>query len=166
MPGYDAARAARDFDALTDEIDYGYDVARSAIDWTPGRPLAAAARVTVAADRGWQNTGLELARGQACTLAARGRVVLGAAGTTTIESEADGISLDWYRGRPLGRLVAAQWVEAPADGGRPRFVVLGDGAAATITAAADGPLYLKVNAPPGGLAARRGTLDVGIEPRR
>jgi len=125
-----------------------------------------AARVTVAADRGWQNTGLELARGQACTLAARGRVVLGAAGTTTIESEADGISLDWYRGRPLGRLVAAQWVEAPADGGRPRFVVLGDGAAATITAAADGPLYLKVNAPPGGLAARRGTRDVVIEPRR
>ena len=34
MPGYAADRAGRDFDAFTDDIDYGYDFARSAIDWS------------------------------------------------------------------------------------------------------------------------------------
>jgi hypothetical protein len=166
MPGYDAARAARDFDAFTADVDYGYDFNRSAIDWSPGRPLAAPARVTVAADRGWQNTGLALARGEAVTLAATGRCSLGTSGTTPLETEADGISLDWYRGRPLGRLLAAQWVEAPSDDGRPRFVVFGEGRAATLTAAADGPLYLMLNGPPGTLARRAGSLTVELAPRR
>lgn len=164
MPGYDAARAARDFDAFTDDVDYGYDFTRSAIDWSPGRPLVSPARVSVAADRGWQNTGLALARGEKVALTASGRVSLGTSGTTPIESEPDGISLEWYRGRPLGRLLAAQWVESPPDGGRPRFVVLGEGPKATLTAATDGPLYLKVNAPPGRLARHGGTFDVTLTP--
>ncbi|MFM7244354.1 MAG: hypothetical protein ACKO40_09310, partial [Planctomycetaceae bacterium] len=53
MPGFDAARAARDFDALTDDLDYGYDFARCAVDWSPGRPLDGPARVAVRAGRGW-----------------------------------------------------------------------------------------------------------------
>jgi len=40
--GWDEAAAMRDFDAFTDDIDYGYDFARSAIEWSPGTPLVAA----------------------------------------------------------------------------------------------------------------------------
>jgi hypothetical protein len=166
MPGYDADRASRDFDALTDDLDYGYDFSRSTIDWSAGRPLAGPHRVDVAAGRGWQNAGISLASGGRYGLEATGRCRLGRIGDTAIETEAGGISLDWYRGRPLGRLLAAQWVESPADGGRPRFVVLGDGPATTLTAATDGPLYLKINEPPGDLADDAGVLTAEIKPVR
>jgi len=167
-PGWDDARAARDFDAFTDEIDYGYDFSRSAIDWAAGAPLRAAATVQVAAGRGWQNSGLAVARGARCAVAASGRVGLGrvvdAAGTATpLESEPDGITLRWYRGRPAGRLLVAQWIAAPAEG-RPRFEVLGAGAAAELVARADGPLFLKVNEPPGALADDTGGFTVVVRP--
>lgn len=171
-PGWDAARAARDFDAFTDEVDYGYDFARSAIDWSPGRRPADDERVAVDGTRGWQNTGLALAAGGTYALTASGTVRLGElaaapdARATPLESEADGISLRWYRGRPAGRLLAAQWVEQPADGGRPRFVILGDGASPTFTAATDGPLYLKINESPGDLADNDGTLTIVFEIKR
>ena len=164
MPGFDPTRASRDFDVLTDEIDYGYDFARSAIDWAAARPLVATQRLEVAAGRGWQHAGVALTSGRRYELHATGRCTLGKIGNTTIETEADGISLDWYRGRPLGRLLAAQWVESPADGGRPRFVVLGEGASATIQAATDGPLYLKLNEPPGDMADDAGAIAVEIQP--
>lgn len=164
MPGFDAARAARDFDALTDDLDYGYDFARCAIDWSPGRPLDGPARVAVRAGQGWQNTGVNLPAATRCHLRATGRCTLGRSGGRAIETEPDGISLDWYRGRPLGRLLTAQWVEAPPEGGRPRFVVLGEGAEAAIIAAADGPLYLRVNEPPADLGDDAGEFTVDISP--
>jgi hypothetical protein len=167
--GWDASRAARDFAAFTDDIDYGYDFARSAIDWSPGTPLTAGRRIDVAADRGWQNAGVSLEPNQRCTVAVRGRVTIGEVrrpagdAATPLESEADGISLRWYRGRPIGRLVAAQWIEP--GGGRPgHFAVLAEGSRATCAATTAGPLFLKINEPPGDLADNAGTLTVALEP--
>jgi hypothetical protein len=168
LPGWDMARAAREFDAFVADVDYGYDLARMAVDWSPGRPLVVPTQVTVDAARGWQNTGLALERGGRCRIAANGRVRLGEVRdpttntVTPIESEAGGISLRWYRGRPVGTLLVAQWVEA--DGKPPGFVILGAGATAEITAAATGPLYLKINEPPGDLADTTGTYTVDLAP--
>lgn len=168
QPGWNAAVAAREFAAFTTEIDYGWDFARMRIDWSPGRPLVVPTRGTVAAGRGWQNTGMALAAGGRCRITAHGRVRLGevpaqaGAAATPIESEADGISLRWYRGHPVGRLLAAQWVER--EDGTAGFVVLGSGAAAEITAAAAGPLYLKVNEAPGDLADTSGSYTVDVVP--
>jgi hypothetical protein len=168
QPGWNAAVAAREFAAFTTEIDYGWDFARMRIDWSPGRPLVVPTRGTVAAGRGWQNTGMTLAAGGRCRITAHGRVRLGevpaqaGAAATPIESEADGISLRWYRGHPVGRLLAAQWVER--EDGTAGFVVLGSGAAAEITAAAAGPLYLKVNEAPCDLADTSGSYTVDVVP--
>lgn len=164
IPGYDPTRAARDFDAFTADIDYGYDFTRSAIDWSPGTPLTAQRRCNVQAGRGWQNAGAALIAGRGYTLRASGRCRLGVVGDMTIETEPAGISLDWYRGRPLGRLLAAQWVESPPGGGRPAFIVLGEGAEATFTAATDGPLYLKLNEPPADLANDEGRFTIDLAP--
>lgn len=163
--GWDAARAARDFDAFTDELDYGFDFARSGIDWSPGKPLESRQSIAVVSDRGWQNSGWSLARERQYSLTASGRVKVGQTSACLLESEADGISLRWYRGRPLGQLLAAQWVEEPADGGRPRFVVLAAGAAGEWTALTDGPLYFKINESPGELADNAGILTVKLKPR-
>jgi hypothetical protein len=162
------ARAAREYDAFVADLDYGYDVARMAIDWSPGRPLVVATSVAVEAGRGWQNTGLTLEAGGRCRIVARGRVRLGEVrdpttrAVTPIESEADGITLRWYRGRPVGRLLVAQWVEA--DGQPPGFVVLGAGSTSEIAAAVTGPLYARVNEPPGDLGDSVGSFSVDVMP--
>jgi len=54
-------------------MEYGYDVVRSAVDFTPGKPLERAAAATIAADRGWQNSGLRLEGGRKYRLTASGR---------------------------------------------------------------------------------------------
>ncbi len=169
LPGWDASRAGRDFDAFTAEVDYGWDFSRQAIDWSAGELLGGPRRFSVAADRGWQNAGVTLAAGRRYAFAARGRAgvgsVAGAAGDEVLlESEAEGITLEWYRGRPLGRLLIGQWQAAPADGGRPRFEILAEGAAGEFTAVATGPLSMRLNAPPGRLATHHGGLSVTIEP--
>ena len=101
--------------------------------------------------------------GETAELVASGRAGVGRAGAIDLESTGDGISLRWYRGRPLGRLLVAQWA-VPAEGGRPRFVVVAEGAAARFTAITTGGLYLKLNAPPGELAGFDGGLDVALTP--
>lgn len=166
QPGWDMARAAREYDAFVADVDYGYDIPRMAVDWSPGKPLVAPTHVTVDAGRGWQNTGLTLERGDRCRLAVQGRVLLGEVRdpttktVTPIESEADGITLRWYRGRPVGRLLAAQWEEP--QGKPPGFVILGAGSAVDITAATSGPLYLQVNQPPGDRTDTTGSFTVEI----
>jgi len=170
LPDWDPARAARDFAAFTGDIDYGWDFSRLAIDWLPGLPLAGPATLPVDASRGWQNTGASATAGRRYAFTATGRVALGTVTDATtgqvtpLEGEADGISLEWYRGRPTGRLVIGQWVTRPADGGHPRFEVLASGAQGELTAVTDGPLYLRLNGPPGRLATRDGTISVAVTP--
>lgn len=163
LPGPDAERTARDFDAFTDEVDYGFDFARSRIDWSPGGPLAGRLQTAIFADRGWQPTGVALERGEEVEFATRGRCGVGRAGEVALESTADGISLRWYRGRPVGRLLLGQWM-VPPEGGRPRFVVVAEGSRGRFAATADGPLQAKINAPPGALAGFSGVLDLHLRP--
>ena len=165
LPDWDEARAARDFDALTAEIDYGFDFARSAIDWSPGGRLKGPIRARVDGGRGWQSCGWSLVKGGRYALSATGRVVIGRAGDVVLESEPAGIALRWYRGRPAGRLLAGQWVDEPAGGGRPAFVVVAEGAGGSFTAAADGPLQFKLNESPGELADNAGGYDVDVSDR-
>jgi hypothetical protein len=55
-------------------LEYGYDVARSAIDFTSGKPLPEnGATVTIKADWGWQSSGIRLEAGVKYRLAASGR---------------------------------------------------------------------------------------------
>jgi hypothetical protein len=170
MPGWDAHRAARDFDAFTADIDYGYDFPRMAIDWSPGKPLTAQREVAVDAARGWQNAGNALEAGKRYAFTAKGRVGLGVVEDAvnkkfiTLEGEPDGISFEWYRGRPTGKLLLGQWHEKPAAGGRPRFDVLGAGASGEIVAAVDGPLFMRLNGPPTRLKQRDGTISVTVRP--
>jgi hypothetical protein len=165
---WDGDQAERDFDAFTDEIDYGYDFGLSGIDWAPGKPLPAQRTIAVAAKRGWQNSGWSLRKGARYSLEATGRCTIGVLEGTPpaqplpLETEADGISLRWYRGRPLGTLLVAQWVEHPEGGDRPRFIVLANGRRGTFTAVADGTVFCKLNDPPGELADNDGQLTVVI----
>ena len=77
--------------------------------------------VTVAADRGWQNSGLRLEAGVSYRLTAAGRYQV--AKTTKVWwCEPGGVSIRYYRGRPLGILLAAVRPDHPAAGQHLRAV--------------------------------------------
>lgn len=160
--GWDDAVAVRDFAAFLDDIDYGYDFSRSAIDWSPGRPVTSPSTFEVDAGGGWQNTGLVLEAGRRYAMSALGRCRLGRSGRRAIESGPDGISLDWHRGRPVGRLLLAQWIDG--EGLRPAFRVLADGGASEFTVDRDGVAFARINESPGNLADNDGILRVGLRP--
>ena len=166
-PGWNGAAASRDFDAFTADLDYGFDYSRMRINWSPGRRLPAAGATTkVSAALGWQNSGWQLETGRQYQLRALGRCRVGqlqrADGLLDLESTAEGISIDWYRGLPLGRLLIAQWDGKPDSGGRPKFKVLAEGGEMTFTAVSDSPMFLKVNNRPGNLSRSDGQLIVNI----
>ena len=101
-----------EWQALVATLDYGYDFERTAIEFQPGRPLGAAGqRVTIAADRGWQSTGVLVQEGKSYRVAASGRYQIA---TEQIDGalqpwpcEPGGITLEYHDGRPLGMLVGA-----------------------------------------------------------
>lgn len=144
-------------------MEYGYDVARTAIDFTPGQPCpATGAVVQVAADRGWQNSGLRLAGNTSTKLAAAGRYQVGKK-PQAWWCEPGGVSLRYYQGRPLGILLAAVRPDKPGENDpvaflRPTVVGLG----ATLTPERSGTLYFKINHSAAELHENAGELKVTL----
>lgn len=163
-----------DWDALREEwqifvagIEYGHDVGRTAVDFTPGQPLpATGARVQVAADRGWQNSRLRLEAGMTYHIRASGRYPLGDR-PQVWWCEPGGVSIRYYQGRPLGILLGAVRPDEPWQGGPSpliRPVVLGLEAA--LTPARSGTLFLRVNDSAAELDDNAGTLTVEVRAER
>jgi hypothetical protein len=150
--GFDAELASRDFDAFTDDLDYGYDLEQMAVDWSAGEPLQGVVQRTVDPSRGWQNTGVTVEQGAQVRFQTRGRSELGRLAGIEVDltSEGQGITVDWYRGRPIGRLFLGQWIDEPGDGGRPRFERLAEGSTGSFVAATKGPLFARINDSPTG----------------
>lgn len=92
------------------ELDYGTPQDRAVVDFlsVPRRPLERTAKVEVAADAGWQSTGLEVTAQRRFAVKAGGRVVIQRADNDQKESdwqaEPHGITLRYHQGRPLGML--------------------------------------------------------------
>jgi hypothetical protein len=166
------------------DIEYGYDVGRTAIEFTPGRRLPPeGATVSVAADRGWQSSGLRLQAGDRYRLTASGRYQVGKStsslwsepgggsgryevgkSTSIWWSEPGGVSIRYYQGRPLGILLAAVRPDpSPADNGPSAFlqpIVVGLGA--TLSPQQSGTLLLKINHSAAELADNAGQLKVEV----
>lgn len=144
-------------------LEYGYDVGRAAIVRNSARPLPAeGAAATIAADRGWQSTGIRLEAGGKYRLEAKGRYQVGK--TTDIWwCEPGGVTLHYYQGRPLGLLLAAIRDDTQPPAGltplaRPETV----GLATTLTAPAAGTLYLRINASAAKLSDNAGQIEVRV----
>ena len=172
-PGF-STRFARligdDWDGLAEEwqvfvadLEYGYDVARTAVDFTPGEPLAeAGTSVQVAADRGWQNSGLRLEAGVAYRVRASGRYQV-ADQPQIWWCEPGGVSIRYYKGRPLGMLLAAVRREPPEpDGPSPLIRPLAVGLGATLRPEHSGTLFLRINDSAAELDDNAGTLTAYV----
>jgi hypothetical protein len=173
----------QEWQVFIDSLEYGYDIPRTVIDFTPGRPVADSGEpitVTVAADRGWQNSGLRVEEGRKYELTAVGRWKKTVrpklwAGLKDppeqIELEPGGISIRYYRGQPVGLLQAAVRPDAPQpDAGSqnsktPFSSPIAVGLDAALTPATSGTLYYKLNDSAADLSSNDGEVKVEIQRR-
>jgi hypothetical protein len=161
-----------DWDDLSEEwqlfvlnLEYGYDVPRSAVIRKPGVPLpAAGATVTVAADRGWQSTGIRLEAGAQYQIEATGRYQI-AETTAPWWCEPGGVTIHYYQGRPLGQLLGAvrpDVLPKLTPLARPQVI----GLQRDWAEPSGGTLYLKINESPADLGDNKGQLTVRIRLKR
>lgn len=156
---------SEDWQLFIVNLDYGYDVARSAVvRKTEVAPLlAAGATVAIAADRGWQSSGFAVEAGKTYKITASGRYLV-AKTPEPWPCEPGGITIHYHRGKPLGMLLAAV-------GDRklePDTITLlanptAVGTLAEITPMVEGTLYLSINEGAAGLGDNEGTVTVKIE---
>lgn len=161
---------AKDWPELCEEwqlfaanIEYGYDVARAAVAYAPGRPIAGGeATASIRADRGWQSTGIRLEKGENYAISAAGRYYLAEKSSPWV-CEPNGVSIRYYQGRPLGILLGAVRPdtidpERLSPLVRPAVVGLGTSLAPAVT----GTLYLKINESAADLGDNSGELSVSV----
>jgi hypothetical protein len=161
-----------EWQAFVATLDYGYDFARMAIDFQRGQPLSRRERqVTIAADHGWQSSGILLEPAKTYRLTAIGRYQIASEQINGAHHpwpcEPGGITLQYHEGRPLGMLLAAivpvttsedQGAGNGASFSKPVDVGLG----CEIKPAGRGTLYFRVNDSAGRLDDNRGSLIVTI----
>ncbi len=173
----------RDWALFVNELDYGYDVRRTRL--TEAVPIATepagAQAFQVSATHSWQSTGLKVRRGDRLRISASGEVVVGQT-TRPWVSQAAGITVDYYSGQPLGKLMASVVPETlsqedvaavggvdsiPVGTGMPVPVVNlhkinGTRGFNGLAMPRDGVLWLRINESPTRLRDNSGHLEVSI----
>lgn len=165
----DWPRLSLEWKLFIHHLEHGHDIAGTALDMeaiAQAEPLAASAAVQVAADRGWQSSGLRLEEGKTYSLQAEGRYQV-ADQPTVWWCEPGGVSIRYYQGQPLGILLAAV-VPAVVDDAtsqqaadmllNPRAI----GLQAELSPDIDGVLMLRINDSWGELHDNAGTLRVDV----
>jgi hypothetical protein len=154
---------ARQWHLFVANMDYGFDVAREAIDAKPAVDLPLeGATVSLAANRGWQSAGYRLESGTRYKLEAAGRYQL-ADQPKIWWCEPNGVTIRYHKGLPLGMLLGAIVDESAPDGGAlpliaPRAIGLGG----EYPIEEGGTLYLRINDSPAELEDNAGSLEIRI----
>jgi hypothetical protein len=146
-------------------VEHGFDFERAQVEFRDGRPIVGKAETTVRSDRGWQSAEILVEAGKRYLVTATGQFTLADLPKPWV-SEANGVSIRYARGRPLGQLQASvlgkSKGDAPSGSSMLREVALGN--EAVFEAVNSGTLYLRINDDWGELADNRGTLSVTVEP--
>ncbi len=165
--GDDWNRIQEDWQVFIANLDYGYDFARMDVEPAAGTPLPPGGKtVSVAADRGWQSSGVQLAAGQKVRLRATGRYQVGN-DPGPWWCEPGGVTIHYYRGLPLGILLAAIRSDDPAAKGPSGLLKpITVGLETTLESPHAGTLYFRINDSAGSLNDNAGSLEVEITTER
>ncbi len=151
-----------EWQAFVADLEYGYDFQRMAIDFAQGKPLEpAGAEIAVRADHGWQNSGIKLEAGFKYEITAEGRYQV-ATHPHVWWCEPNGVSIRYYRGKPLGILLAAIRPDKPVSGPSAFLTPVSVGLKATLKPRQSGTLFLRINDSAAELADNSGTLAVRV----
>lgn len=156
----------QDWNAYVTELEYGYDLSRSMLRTSqPSAPLSGKqVTVRIEANQSWQPAGVSVEAGSTLKISATGEYTVNAA-PTPWRCEPSGVTLEYYRGEPLGKLMLA--VIAPIDQEpqtTSQLTLVPVGSGGTFTMAKAGKLYFKVNEANAGLADNTGKLTIAIAP--
>ncbi len=154
-----------DWQLFVDELDYGYDLPRAVVDYQAGRPWSSNTRTgQVDVTRSWHSSGMRLERGTTYELRVEGRyrIAVGRDGRPWM-SEANGITIHYHRGRPVGMLLAAVRPDDWSPGKRSALLdPIPVGTGTTIRVEQSGTLYWRINEHPKTLHDNQGTLQVTV----
>ncbi len=147
------------------DLDYGFDVQRGLRKMSRDvQPLNQPQTLTVDAADGWQSTGLTVPNGAQITIEATGEYIVGQLPQPWRCTPA-GVSLEYYRGQPLGRLMMTTVTPLSRE---PQFskplVVYSVGSGGAFTLIEGGEVLMRINESLGGMADNSGTLRVTIAP--
>jgi hypothetical protein len=147
---------------LVDSLIEGFDVERSfpvaarTVDNRPNR--SDGWTVDVRADREWQDSGVMAAEGDQIIVSCRGRYVMHDQ-PKDWESEPQGITIDYFRGRPLGEITG---MLVSTDGQKSSLrIPIGTGR--SLKAPFAGKLWLQINDSAASRADNRGVAQVQIQ---
>jgi hypothetical protein len=160
----DARRLGEEWQVFIGELAHGYDFERTRLDFAPAKvtpDVSKPANASIAADRGWQNTGLRLESGKRYKLTATGPYTLANA-PKPWTSEPGGVTIRYHRGLPLGILLAVIRPEESPAGPSPFFNPKVIGLGAAIEPRQTGTLYLRINDFAGELADNTGVANVMV----
>ncbi len=155
----DILQLTKEWQLYQKNLEYGHDIPREAIRFDSGVPISGKdKRLKIAADQGWQPTGVLVEKGQTYRIDARGKYVVGQESDgKPWPSEANGISLSYYHGQPLGKLMAM--IDSESSANLEPFPV---GVHKIFKAKRTGTLYLRINDHPSRLAENRGSVAVRV----
>jgi hypothetical protein len=145
---------------FVETIEYGHDIPRCLVRFAESAPVPATGTIVkLRCDAGWQQSGLKLEAGKTYRIRGKGRYQI-AKTDKPWPAEPNGVTIRYWRGRPLGMLLGA----VLDDKGEGLGEIIEIGLDHTFTARRSGALYLKVNDSPGELGDNLGTLLVHIVP--
>ncbi len=141
--------------------NYGYDFSAEAVAYGVGLPLERQQKVVVTANRGWQCSGIRVDRGAVYSVSAEGQFLLQER-PELWPSEAGGVSIQYYRGAPLGMLLGS----VRLDEAKPGIANLANpfhlGLSRNIRPDESGTLYLRINDHPAQVKDNSGELIVTV----
>ncbi len=148
---------------LTHDLDYGFDVQRNQVElqsdwvWLDNDERS----LELAADKGWQAVPVRVKAGDKVNIQASGTIQLRNDPAWT--SNADGVTITYYRGRPLAKLLACVLPStSQSNTVLPELQIEPVGAGASVVAQSDGWLLFKINDHPGELSDNSGALKLDI----
>lgn len=163
----DARDLATEWVLFLTNLQYGYDVSRTAITFQPGAPWRNndPRKADIVADRGWQSTRIRLEANQRYEITATGQFTL-AQQPKPWGSEADGISFRYFQGIPLGKLLACVRAEEGPVGGSDDAMlrVVPIGRRGEFVTPVAGTLYLRLNDSWSELADNTEGVSVSVRP--
>jgi hypothetical protein len=149
---------------FTHELEYGFDLPRAAIDFKAGKPLDAgqsSRSIDVAADHGWQSSGVLVRAGSEYEVTATGEVTLGTVPKPWV-SQPQGVSIMYAEGRPIGQLLATIHRELASGDDESMLKQIVVGRETRFVAPLTGTLYFRINDRWNSLADNDGHYRVAV----
>ena len=151
--------------AFVTELDYGYSPEPGLLQLSDKtEKLAKSTEFKIDCAKGWQATGISVKKDSTVNLKANGSCEIAQKPKPWI-CTADGVTLEYHRGQPLGKLMMVVLAPQPNESATEFIEFIPVGSQLQWQAKQDGELFFKVNESSGSLSDNTGELTIQISPK-